>query len=161
MLDGTDSLPVTFVDFCDAVAFCSWAGKRLCGALDGGSIALTDFANPDRSQWFNACSRHGELRVPYGPFDAMSCNGVDREAGGPLPVGTQPSCVGGYPGVFDLSGNVREWEDGCDTAVGDERSCLVRGGAFYDINSTLFCDNRQLWKVNDQNSGIGFRCCSP
>jgi len=30
--------PVVCIDWCDAVAFCSWAGKRLCGKIGGGSL---------------------------------------------------------------------------------------------------------------------------
>jgi formylglycine-generating enzyme len=161
ILDIAGDIPVAFVDFCDAAAYCAWAGKRLCGAIGGGAIALTELANPDRSQWFNACSNHGERLIPYSSYDDAICNGLDREAGSALPVGSQPGCVGGYPGLFDLSGNVREWEDGCDTAEGPQRSCLVRGGAYYDVDSTLFCSNRQVWRMDAQNPGIGLRCCSP
>ena len=71
------------------------------------------------------------------------------------------ACEGGYLGVFDLPGNVREWEDGRDDGVDQERKCLVRGGAFYDIEPTLYCANEQRMQIDTQNVGLGFRCCAP
>lgn len=29
-------MPVNHVDWCDAVAYCSWSGGRVCGAIGGG-----------------------------------------------------------------------------------------------------------------------------
>lgn len=156
-----DDEPVRSVDFCDAVAFCAWAGKRVCGAVGGGGLAFADLANASRSQWFRACSHNGDglHSLPYGQsYEESSCNGPERDAG-VAPVGSLPGCEGGYPGLFDMAGNVREWEDACDDGAGPTRRCLVRGGAFYDIRSTLECSNQQLVEVSEENLGFGFRCC--
>lgn len=160
-LGQPDDVPITFVDWCDAVAFCSWSGKRLCGAIGGGSIEVTDRANAQRSQWFRACSRNGEQEYPYGSvYDGQRCNGEDRDAG-LLPVASSRGCEGGYPGTFDLVGNVREWEDACDdNADPAQRECLARGGGWYDVRGTLACENQQLLVVTERNPGLGFRCCS-
>ena len=159
-----DAKPIVNVDFCDAVAFCAWAGKRLCGAIDGGTGKVDDFGNAASSQWFRACSRNddGLHAWPYGnAYDADTCNG-DKEAGTTIAVGSLLGCNGGYPGLFDMSGNVREWEDACDLgATADASTCLVRGGAFYDVEGTLSCDNRQVMPMTLTNPGVGFRCCSP
>ena len=47
--------PVTHVDFCDAVAFCAWAGKRLCGKIGGGELSFAELSLASESQWFAAC----------------------------------------------------------------------------------------------------------
>src|SRR6185437_7737843 len=52
---GSD--PVVCVDWCDAQAYCAWAGKRLCGAIGGGPA--TTYGDPNESQWYNACSNGG------------------------------------------------------------------------------------------------------
>jgi hypothetical protein len=42
--------PLTCVDWCDAWAYCAWAGKRLCGASFG--LPITE---PSESVWRIAC----------------------------------------------------------------------------------------------------------
>src|SRR5271155_845872 len=37
-VDAGADLPVLGVDWCDAYAYCAWANKRLCGAMDGGPL---------------------------------------------------------------------------------------------------------------------------
>jgi len=111
-----DDYPIVKVDYCDAVAYCTWAGKHLCGKQSGAPLATTEATNAARSEWFRTCSGNadGTHQYPYGQtYGPATCNGIDHDAG-VLPVGALPGCVGAYPGVHDLSGNVREWEDACD-----------------------------------------------
>ena len=79
------------------------------------------------SAWFLACSHGAEQRAyPYGnTFETASCNGCAYEAtcgqvvyNLTTPVGSLASCAGGYPGLFDMSGNVEEWEDACTLSPG-------------------------------------------
>lgn len=60
------------VDFCDAIAFCKWAGKRLCGSLDAPkntlleSDELVEVAASIRFEWADACTQGGKTKWPYG-----------------------------------------------------------------------------------------------
>jgi formylglycine-generating enzyme required for sulfatase activity len=68
----------------------------------------------------------------------------------------------GYAGVYDLSGNVFEWEDSCN-GHGQTAVCRVRGGAFdyYGDSSVLACGFVSFFNRDFVNYGFGFRCCSP
>ena len=153
------SLPVHYVDWCDAYAYCKWANKQLCGSVTGGEVppALADSA--DAGAWYNACSAQGTLRWPYLDIFDTRCNGqnVGSDGGGPFPQHSGygfsinqdegihqvnngdvngvysefrfGQCAGGVTGLYHMSGNVAEWEDSCDGANPDSK-CRVRGGSF-------------------------------
>lgn len=56
------ALPVRNVDWCDALSFCLWSGKRLCGRIGGGaSLRANEVTNPAVSQWSSACERESPL----------------------------------------------------------------------------------------------------
>lgn len=158
---GLDAHPVANVDWCDAYAFCKWAGKRLCGRIGGGSNAYGDYANATNSQWYAVCSAGGAKTYPYGStYQATTCNGAEyTEPDATLPVGTASGCVGGYPGVYDLSGNVWEWEDSC-AGTGSNDDCRIRGGSFLH-NNGLECGFANKGYRSAMTQHIGFRCCGP
>jgi formylglycine-generating enzyme required for sulfatase activity len=165
---GPPDQAIRGVNWCDAYMFCAWAGKRLCGNPDGGSADPTDWANATKSQWFRACSRDNDgLHVyPYGlQYDPSACNGQDYDAGGPLP--SLHTCQGGYPGLYDMSGNVIEWEDSCNPAdpdasdqSGANESCMIRGGGFGQNAAGLRCDIGISTARSNGGGDNGFRCCS-
>jgi hypothetical protein len=151
---GTDpNLPVSYVDWCDAAAFCAWAGEHLCGAIDGGVLTKDDLFDETASQWFQACGAGGSH-----PRNNAMCNSVDGN-GDAVPVGSLPGCEGYYPGLFDMEGNVAEWVDVCDSITGSSDVCHAPGGSMVDAQS--YCSEDYDYFTRDKTAfTIGFRCCS-
>lgn len=155
---GAETMPVADVDWCDAWAYCAWAGKRLCGRIGGGQLTPLGRVSASTSEWMSACSRAGTRQYPYGnTLDATKCN-VDRRTA--VPVGTR-TCEGGYEGLYDMVGNVQEWEDSCESRDGGGRddACSSRGDDFaFSTNS----DCTHVWMAGRSTrvNYIGIRCCS-
>ena len=163
-----DHHPVVYVDWCDAYEYCAGVGKRLCGAIGGGSVEYAvGFNDATVSQWYRACTSGGTY--PYGSiYEPSTCDGIDYWKDNSLAaqtvlVGSLANCVTsatGYAGVYDLSGNVLEWEDGCSDTGLLLAACPVRGGAFFYVSSYLAC-GKVLDSTRDYvDYDIGFRCCS-
>ena len=79
-------------------------------------------------------------------------------------AGSLPACqtpAPGYAGVYDMSGNVAEWEDSCGDTMNVKDNCLVRGGSFTDSAFGLTCFAYNLQPRTTQDNHIGFRCCAP
>jgi len=93
-------------------------------------------------------------------------------------LSTCQSSVSGYTGVYDLSGNVAEWEDSCyeilnlgpgGVVISILEGCLMRGGAFdtYGFSGYAGCTSDDACGgsggdvLDTTYSDLGFRCCSP
>ena len=173
--DGPDAadLPQACVDWCDAAQYCASLAMRLCGAKSGGPSSEPDMDDATVDQYFDVCSSFGAHNYPYGGdpsvstsdgFEEHACNGFDHGVNATLPVGSLSTCqssVAGYEGVFDLSGNVAEWEDLCsqEGATRREDHCLVRGGGYGDNYAKQRCMDFSVVRRDERLSDLGFRCC--
>ncbi len=167
---GCGHQPVVCVDWCDAYAYCSGIGKRLCGAIGEGSVNFSvGYTDASLSQWYRACSSGGTNTYPYGnTYDGSICDGYDYSGDNintctTVTVGSLGNCVtlaAGYAGVYDLSGNVWEWEDSCDS-TGQSANCRLRGGSFGNNGVSVTCGGDESSVRYNAHDSMGFRCCSP
>ena len=137
------SHPVVGVDWCDAWEYCNAVGKRLCAGT---------FEDPGGSEWASVCSASGASEY------SASCH----TGPGTVPVASKNGCQGSaepHAGIFDLIGNVGEWEMSCESgATGtSQKLCHVRGS--YD--GYAGCDQTLKLAREEKNDYVGFRCCWP
>jgi hypothetical protein len=139
LLAVADAQPWTNVTWAEAEAACDAVAKRLC--------------TPD--EWIRACSGPTGHVYPYGDsYRPHACNGFDHGAGIAVATGTMDECEGGYPGLFDMSGNVWEWVSSCEFGL-----CRVRGGSFNRQEVGTRCSADLGFDPEERYGAIGFRCC--
>ncbi len=169
-----DDLPVTYVSFYDALAFCRWLSQRL-----GMAVSL-----PTEAQWEYAARDTDGRRYPWGnePPDCTRAyfhpeDSEEQSPDGPAAIGERPAGKSPF-GVEDMAGNVWEWcnsvyrdyeegeqIDGChpDDTDGhpddpsDEAPPVVRGGSWFDSSGDLRCSFRDWYHPRYRNDDLGFR----
>ena len=153
---ATPQQPVTQVSYRDAMAYATWAGKRL----------------PTEAEWMQAATQGGRYSdYPWGEEMLPGGKYLGNWWQGPFPV--LDEVQDGYPGVaevgqfpaaenglLDIAGNVWEWTASDRPATGES---VIKGGSF--LCSTSYCTgfNLQQRQYTAKDSGLnhlGFRCIS-
>lgn len=134
-----DSVGSNKVRATEAEAACAAAGKRLCTA----------------DEWEKACKGPKNTVYSWGDaFDPAPCGQGLEEVGA---SGARADCRSGW-GVFDLSGNHREWTASPPAGAASDRR-LVKGGLKGNPEKGARCAFSTDLGSGYKDDTLSFRCC--
>jgi formylglycine-generating enzyme required for sulfatase activity len=181
---GRENWPVNYVSFWQACRFANWMhngqpiGDQTPLTTEDGAYTLTDqriaandvsrnenwiWAVPSENEWYKAAfhqpaSDGGDIDS-YWAFP-ISSNSIDTTQANYTNGDSnwRPRNVGAYApnyyGIYDLGGNLGEWNEGKPTGI--EYRC-TRGGYGYSQENGLRSSNRGNGWPSTQSEGVGFR----
>ena len=136
--EGEDMLPVNYVSYDDAKAYCDWLTKK-----DGKNT----YRLPNESEW--------ELAAGHMPKDADFNCGIND---GRTPVNEYAEVTRGAHGAIDFWGNVWEWTSTVKDTIDNNTVLEVKGGSWKSQRT----DCRTEYHKENRNSSlcyddVGFR----
>jgi len=141
----TDDHPMIYVTWHDAVAYATWASKRL----------------PTEKEWEFA-ARGGLIDKEYswGNDESLARDYANYEGTGGKDKWQHTSPVGSFKpngyGLYDMAGNLWEW---CQDWYDNYQECRVlRGGCWLNVSAYLRLAGRDCHLSDWYDYGGGFRC---
>ncbi len=137
------AMPLTKATWYEAKKACQTNGNRLC----------------TEPEWEKACKGTKNYKYPYGShWDGNICNTQDPQGKERAirAIGKEKKCKSDY-GVYDLSGNVKEWTDDAFSPEISDRT--VKGGSASRPDWATRCATRENFLQTVRNADLGFRCC--